>query len=121
MPSRVFNSLRRHPALARPRRQPAPKPASTAIPPLPVSKAPAAPAPPRVAPSRTPRFLTLSARRWHRAKSDEAVVPYLRMSGRWLAEHGFAIGDNVRVTAEQGRVILTTGDTTAAGASEASA
>jgi hypothetical protein len=30
----------------------------------------------------------------------EAVVPYLRMSGRWLEEHGFAIGSGVRVLVE---------------------
>jgi hypothetical protein len=36
----------------------------------------------------------------------EAVVPYLRMSGRWLEEHGFAIGSAVQVVVEQGRVTL---------------
>ncbi len=36
----------------------------------------------------------------------EAVVPYLRLSGRWLAEHGFAIGANVQVLVEQSRVTL---------------
>lgn len=118
MPSRVFKALHRHPALARPRRQPATKAAST-IPPLPLSKSPAEPAPPRVAPSRTPRFLTLSARRWRRATDAEAVVPYLRMSGRWLAEHGFPVGGNVHVTVEQGRVVLTTDATSAAGTSKA--
>lgn len=118
MPSRVFKALHRHPALARPRRQPATKNGPT-LAPLPISKAPATPAPPRVAPSRTPRFLTLSARRWHRATSAEAVVPYLRMSGRWLAEHGFEIGGNVYVTAEQGRVILTNDAAATADASQA--
>lgn len=37
---------------------------------------------------------------------EEAVVPYLRMSGRWLEEHGFAIGSAVQVRVEQGRVTL---------------
>src|SRR3954452_1553892 len=118
MRSRVFNALHRHPILARPRRQPATK-ATPAITPLRVSSEPAAPAPPRVASSRTPRFLTLSARRWHRATSTEAVVPYLRMSGRWLAEHAFEIGGNVYVTAEQGRVILTNRATFRPAASQA--
>jgi hypothetical protein len=36
----------------------------------------------------------------------EAIVPYLRMSGRWLAEHGFAIGSHVQVLVEYGRVTL---------------
>ena len=38
---------------------------------------------------------------------EETRVPYLRMSGRWLAAHGFRIGDPVYVTVKQGRVILT--------------
>lgn len=118
MASRVFSALRRHPALARPRRQAAAK-ATPKVAPAPIGKVATEPAPPRVAPSRTPRFLTLSSRRWHRATDAEAVVPYLRMSGRWLAEHGFAIGYNVRVTVEQGRVVLTTGDTSAAADSKA--
>ncbi|HEX3069193.1 MAG TPA: SymE family type I addiction module toxin [Thermoanaerobaculia bacterium] len=33
-------------------------------------------------------------------------MPYLRLSGRWLAEHGFAIGANVHVLVEQSRVTL---------------
>jgi hypothetical protein len=32
----------------------------------------------------------------------EAVVPYMRMSGWWLAEHGFAIGSGVQVLVEPG-------------------
>jgi len=36
----------------------------------------------------------------------EAIVPYLRMSGRWLAEHGFAVGSHVQVIVEPGRVTL---------------
>ncbi|HYC92874.1 MAG TPA: SymE family type I addiction module toxin [Thermoanaerobaculia bacterium] len=39
----------------------------------------------------------------------EAVVPYLRMSGRWLEEHGFAIGSDVQVVVEHGRVTLISG------------
>ena len=68
---------------------------------------PVAATPPRVAPSKTPRVLTMSTRRWHRATAREAVVPYLRMCGRWLEEHGFQIGGNVHITVEQGRVVLT--------------
>ena len=43
-----------------------------------------------------------------RRSMEEARVPILRMSGRWLAEHGFPIGARVYVQVEQGRVILTT-------------
>jgi hypothetical protein len=32
------------------------------------------------------------------------------MSGRWLEEHGFAIGSGVRVVVEHGRVTLFSGD-----------
>jgi hypothetical protein len=57
-------------------------------------------------PARTPQVLTLSSRRIPRRTMPEAVVPYLRLSGRWLAEHGFAIGANVEVVVEQSRVTL---------------
>jgi hypothetical protein len=36
----------------------------------------------------------------------EAIVPYLRMSGRWLEEHGFVVGSCVQVLVEHGRVTL---------------
>jgi transposase len=57
-------------------------------------------------PARAPHRLTLSSRRIPRRTMPEAVVPYLRLSGRWLAEHGFAIGANVQVVVEQSRVTL---------------
>jgi hypothetical protein len=57
-------------------------------------------------PGRAPHVLTLSARRIARRSLPEAVVPYLRMSGRWLEEQGFAIGSAVRVLVEHGRVTL---------------
>ena len=57
-------------------------------------------------PARAPQVLTLSSRRIPRRTMPEAVVPYLRMSGRWLEEHGFAIGANVQVVVEQSRVTL---------------
>lgn len=107
MASRVFNALQRHPALARPRRKgprktkPASTPATTETTAATRRKLP------RVAPMKTPRALTVSARRWHRATADEAVVPYLRMCGRWLEAHGFVIGGYVHITVEQGRVVLT--------------
>jgi hypothetical protein len=57
-------------------------------------------------PARAPHRLTLSSRRIPRRTMPEAVVPYLRMSGRWLEEHGFAIGADVQVLVEQSRVTL---------------
>lgn len=57
-------------------------------------------------PARAPQVVTLSSRRITRRTMPEAVVPYLRLSGRWLAEHGFAIGANVQVVVEQSRVTL---------------
>ena len=60
----------------------------------------------RSRPARAPQVLTLSSRRIPRRTMPEAVVPYLRLSGRWLAEHGFAIGANVEVVVERSRVTL---------------
>ena len=57
-------------------------------------------------PARAPYVLTLSSRRIARRTLPEVVVPYLRMSGRWLEEHGFAIGSGVQVVIEYGRVTL---------------
>jgi hypothetical protein len=57
-------------------------------------------------PARAPQVLTLSSRRIPRRTMPEAVGPYLRMSGRWLEEHGFAIGADVQVLVEQRRVTL---------------
>jgi hypothetical protein len=57
---------------------------------------------------RSPQVLTMTMRFVPRSSTMEEVrVPYLRMSGRWLAAHGFRIGEPVYVTVEQGRVILT--------------
>ena len=76
MRSHIFEALSRHPALSRPRRR------------------------------RVGRQVAVSARRAARPLMAEAIVPYLRMSGRWLAEHGFAIGSHVQVLVEYGRVTL---------------
>ena len=96
MASRLFKALRRLPVLARPRRRRVRK----AIAPAP------APREPQPRPARVPYFLTLTTRLVPRRTMEEARVPYLRMSGRWLEEHGFAIGSAVRVLVEQGRVTL---------------
>src|SRR5437764_484113 len=61
---------------------------------------------PRGRSARAPHVLTPSSRRIPRRTMPETVVPYLRMSGRWLEEHGFAIGADVQVLVEQRRVTL---------------
>jgi hypothetical protein len=33
-------------------------------------------------------------------------VPSIRVAGKWLAEMGFACGDRVRLTAENGKITL---------------
>lgn len=35
-----------------------------------------------------------------------APMPFLRLQGRWLDQAGFAIGVNVRVEVEAGRLVL---------------
>lgn len=70
-------------------------------------------------PWRSPHVLTVTMRLVPRsATMEETRVPYLRMSGRWLAAHGFRIGEPVYVTVEQGRVILTNTPPSDAGGAE---
>ena len=58
------------------------------------------------------RVLTMAT--LHRPSATNAngwlSVPYLRMSGRWLEQSGFAAGTRVYVKAEHGRLILTNED-----------
>jgi hypothetical protein len=97
MSSRLADAVRCLPALSRPRfrrvREAIDRPVAARE-----------EAQPRAA--RVPHVLTLSSRRVVRRNLPEGVVPYLRMSGRWLEEHGFAIGSGVRVVVERGRVTL---------------
>lgn len=97
MPRHIADALRRVPVLARTRRRrlrkPRVMPAGT-------------PRDPQPSLARMPCVLTMSSRRWRRETMPEAVVPYLRMSGRWLEEHGFVIGTTVQVLVEYGRVTL---------------
>ena len=97
MSSRVSDAVLRRPVLSRTPRRRLRKPLAR------VTGASKAPSP---RPARLPYILTLSARRVVRRNLPEAVVPYLRMSGRWLEEHGFAIGSGVQVVVEHGRVTL---------------
>lgn len=41
------------------------------------------------------------------ARTHDGRVPYLRLSGRWLEQLGFARGSRVLVTAEQGKLVVT--------------
>lgn len=100
MSSRLSDAVRHLPALARPRRRRIRKPIER---PVEIRRE----SQPR--PARAPYVLTLSSRRIARRALPEAVVPYLRMSGRWLEEHGFAIGSGVQVVVEHGRVTLISG------------
>jgi hypothetical protein len=100
MSSRLSDAVRRLPALSRPRRRRVPKPIERAV---------EVPKEPRPRPARAPYVLTLSSRRIARRTLPEAVVPYLRMWGRWLEEHGFAIGSGVQVVVEHGRLTLISG------------
>jgi len=100
MSSPLSDAIRRLPALSRPRRRRVRKAVDR---PVEARKE----AQPR--PARAPYALTLSARRIARRALPAAVVPYLRMSGRWLEEHGFAIGSGVQVLVEHGRVTLSSG------------
>jgi Toxin SymE, type I toxin-antitoxin system len=97
MSSRLFDAVRRVPVLSRPRWRRVAKATEGPV-------AARQEGQPRAA--RAPYVLTLSARRIARRNLPEAVVPYLRMSGRWLEEHGFAIGSGVQVVVERGRVTL---------------
>lgn len=44
---------------------------------------------------------------YRRGGASEGRVAYLRMSGRWLEQLGFASGARVLVTAEQGKLVVT--------------
>lgn len=69
---------------------------------------------------RDVRVLTMAT--LHRPSATNAMgwvgVPYLRMSGRWLEQAGFAAGTRVYVKAEAGRLILTNEDPAIAGAAD---
>jgi len=76
------------------------------------SDAPAAPvaAPPKQRRTRKPTCLTVDRRFRYTSEPKGETVPLLRMSGRWLEEHGLSIGGNVYVEAKEGRLILTNDD-----------
>jgi len=57
----------------------------------------------------TPRELSFTPLRRPGTDSQprEQVVPYLRMSGKWLQRLGFKHGDRVIVTGERRRLVIT--------------
>lgn len=59
-----------------------------------------------------PRELSITTlfRPTTRTRTGETAVPYLRLSGRWLEQHGFTRGSRVTVTAEKGKLVLTIAD-----------
>ena len=77
------------------------------------NRRPAPPVEPYRASSRggagKPRELSITTlyRATTRTRSGETPVPYLRLSGHWLEQHGFTRGTRVTVTAETGKLILT--------------
>lgn len=104
----VIQALQHHPALSRPRRGCE----ASALAPVP---------PPRIATARTPRrprradgvhVLTISsiARPSRGPFARAAVVPYIRISGHWLARYGFAQGARIYVAGEAGKLVLTLDD-----------
>ena len=97
MRSHMLEALSRHPALSRPRRRGVRKQVAAS------ARCAVAPQP---RPARAPYVLKLASRRLSRRTMPEAIVPYLRMSGRWLEEHGFMVGSCVQVIVEHGRVTL---------------
>jgi toxic protein SymE len=60
----------------------------------------------------TPRRLTISSRYPNsRARPSapyvsSAPMPFLRLQGRWLDQAGFAIGAQVRVEVDRGRLVV---------------
>jgi len=97
MPAPMSNALRHRPVLSRPRKRRVRKP---------IERPAGPPAEPKPRAARVPRLLTVSSRRFAHETLPEAFVPYLRLSGRWLEERGFRIGEGVQVIAEEGRVTL---------------
>jgi len=52
------------------------------------------------------RELTVSSRYCVRQLSFDVAVPYIRISGKWLNEAGFDIGQKFTVQHDGGRLIL---------------
>jgi toxic protein SymE len=122
MRSRRLDKLGELPALARARQRRAPVNAPPAAPPLPAVVTPEWGRSDTEPPARTPRrsrkpdSLTVGSRLSGLMVPGRScsIVPYLRISGRWLEENGFTIGSSVAVHVADGRLILTNAATVAA-------
>ncbi|WP_236621824.1 SymE family type I addiction module toxin [Luteimonas huabeiensis] len=58
---------------------------------------------------RTPVRCTMGYHYYDERRGDQVVgcaVPQLRLSGRWLAEHGFAVGDDLQVSVGRGVLLI---------------
>ena len=59
--------------------------------------------------SRTPVRCTMGYQYYDEWQGDQRVgcaVPKLQLSGRWLAEHGFEVGDELQVSVGQGVLLI---------------
>lgn len=43
---------------------------------------------------------------FQRRTRGETAVPFIRLSGKWLAEAGFRVGDSIRVSVTTGRLFI---------------
>jgi hypothetical protein len=71
---------------------------------VPISETPAATPVQSVSHTRTLTF----GETFQRRTRGETAVPFIRLSGRWLAEAGFHVGASIRVSAVKNRVLVIT-------------
>jgi len=75
----------------------------------------------KAGPIKTPveRWLTVgTVYRYYTPGSDappdtpncSVTVPWIQMTGQWLKEAGFAVGNKVKITIQPGRLLLTIND-----------
>lgn len=58
---------------------------------------------------RVPKRCTMSYQHYDVRRAEDVVgcaVPKLRLSGRWLEQYGFAVGDALRVTVGRGVLLI---------------
>lgn len=56
---------------------------------------------------RNSRTLKVYSKYFQRRYGKHVNLPYIRLTGRWLEESGFKIGEYVRVANESNRIIIT--------------
>lgn len=57
---------------------------------------------------KTQRSIKLQGDLRKRYNTRDIWVPQLRLSGKWLEEAGFKIGDQIRIEVSEGQLILKT-------------